>query len=115
MSDVLELLRGKGAELFHTTSDAGGVLVGNETFRVLIPNGYGDGATLVGVLKDPTVVIEDSWGFRYWTSIQVEESVNIGIYDYDCSSGSLEDIDEYLAIGSYHIYVQPQVVIFKKR
>lgn len=28
---------------FNTTSDRGGVLIGNEDWQLLVPNGYGDG------------------------------------------------------------------------
>lgn len=34
-----------GNRCFKTASDAGSLLVGNEEFQVLIPNGYGDGTT----------------------------------------------------------------------
>ena len=37
-----------GDRCFKTASDVGSLLVGNEEFQVLIPNGYGDGTTRVG-------------------------------------------------------------------
>ena len=37
-----------GNRCFKTASDVGSLLVGNEEFQALIPNGYGDGITRVG-------------------------------------------------------------------
>lgn len=40
-----------GDRCFKTYSDVGSLLVGNEDFQVLIPNGMGDGTTRVAVFK----------------------------------------------------------------
>lgn len=40
-----------GDRCFKTASDVGSLLVGNEEFQVLIPNGYGDGTTRVAVFN----------------------------------------------------------------
>ena len=40
-----------GNRCFKTASDVGSLLVGNEEFQVLIPNGYGDGTTRVAVFN----------------------------------------------------------------
>ena len=43
-----------GDRCFKTASDVGSLLVGNEEFQVLIPNGYGDGITRVAVFNKGT-------------------------------------------------------------
>lgn len=36
---------------FNTTSDRGGVLIGNEDWQLLVPNGYGDGTTYIHIMQ----------------------------------------------------------------
>ena len=40
-----------GDRCFKTASDVGSLLVGNEEFQALIPNGYGDGITRVAIFN----------------------------------------------------------------
>ncbi len=40
-----------GDHCFKTASDVGSLLVGNEEFQALIPNGYGDGITRVAIFN----------------------------------------------------------------
>jgi len=62
-----------------TSSDRGGVLVGNKDFCVLLKNGYGDGETRVVVTRDENYVNQP--GYSYNTVVSGNE---FGIYGDDC-------------------------------
>lgn len=65
-----------------TTSDAGGLKIGNETFSVNVPNGYGDGEMMFTVVEKGCF---NNNMLDYWTTVSGEK---IQIYDYDCGSES---------------------------
>lgn len=72
-----------GVRQFKVISDAGAVRIGNDTFSVLIPNGYGDGVTRVAFFEKSEFVLEHL--MTYYTSISTSGAY---IYDYDCSGGN---------------------------
>ncbi len=69
----------------YTEADAGSVLIGNDTMRYQVRNGYGDGLTHVytDVSKEDMVALEDIHDISAWAF----EGVACGtthIYPYDC-------------------------------
>jgi len=53
-------------DAIDTTSDAGGLKVGSNGFNVIVPNGSGDGSTVVSFLDKENF---NSSAFNFWTSI----------------------------------------------
>lgn len=90
---------------FYTFSDAGGVLVGNEDFSVVVPNGRGDGRTKVFIGKE----IPD--GLDFFGCVKG----TFNIYNYDCLSE--EDLDKNIECkleGRYGVYYGYGGVYFDK-
>lgn len=76
-----------GDRCFKTASDVGSLLVGNEEFQVLIPNGYSDGITRVAVFNKGTSdydvasrVMSDMMDSHRGPCLQGK----FNIYPYDC-------------------------------
>ena len=92
-----------GDRQFKTSSDAGSVKIGNETFSVLIPNGRGDGITRVAVVEDEPEF--NSLDMKFFTSVSGEFS----IYDYDCGDRVVMTLD-----GRYFVYYYDGFVVFAK-
>lgn len=91
-----------GDKQFKTSSDAGGVKIGNENFEIIIPNGVGDGITRVAVLNKNEM--NDS-AFDYITFCKGK----INIYNYDCGCEIAKTIE-----GRYGIYSKDGFVVFEK-
>lgn len=89
-----------------TSSDAGGVKIGNESFRVIVPNGYGDtDENIVAIIKESDAF--NNSAFEFWSTIEGE---NINIYDYDCG----DTVVMKLPKGRYGIYYNDRVIILQK-
>lgn len=75
-----------GDRCFKTYSDVGSLLVGNESFQVLIPNGKGDGTTRVAVFKKNDSVsvglIELMMDRKHGPTLNGK----FNIYSYDCDN-----------------------------
>ena len=73
---------------FSTTSDLGGVLVGNTDWQVLVPNGYGDGTTEVHIIRfkdfeeQLEYVMDKETGKHHFDYFTVVKG-HFGIYPYD--------------------------------
>lgn len=81
---------------YLTCSDAGSVKIGIDgRFTIRIPNGYGDGKTLVEVIDAKEIV--PNW-CKFLTSI---EGTDISIFNYDCKGGA--EIEKLS--GRYGIFV----------
>ena len=76
-----------------TVSDAGGLKIGNESFSVIVPNGYGDGDMWYTVVEKGCFNHDM---LTFWTSVSGDE---IHIYDYDCGSDVIETLS-----GRYGVY-----------
>lgn len=89
---------------FKTVSDAGSVKIGNGSFSILIPNGYGDGMTDVCVVDDRN---ENPFAdvLKFLTSVEGK----IDIYSADCGNSV-----ETGLIGRYGIYYGYGFVVFEK-
>lgn len=89
---------------FVIDSEIGSVLVGTKDFRVLIPNGYGDGETLikVGTKEDFKNINKE-----FWTVLDGK----FNVYENDCNNDS--DIIITLE-GRYFIYYYDGTVYFEK-
>lgn len=86
-------------KIFRTSSDAGSVRIGNDSFKTLVPNGYGDGYTTV-IVGDPEE--ERAAGVEYknfWSFVSGE---NFSVYYSDC--GNDEEIVTTLS-GKFCVYV----------
>lgn len=86
---------------YYCSSDVGSVLVGNEKFRICLPNIGGDGETRL-LIFDTRKEFEDSSYpeyFKYTTHIEG----NFNVYNYDCSRGDEKDILLELC-GKYGVY-----------
>lgn len=91
----------KQAINFRTISDAGAVMIGNDNFQMLIPNGYGDGLTNVVITN-----ITEKIPMKYFTKIQGE----IDIYASDNFDG--RTVMHNLLIGEYEVYSENGTVLF---
>ena len=83
----------------HYSADAGGILIGNETFKVRFGNGYGD------VLNKRVILIEDT----SFTPLMIRQPIRHAgtfmgkgyVYDYDIQ----EDAKPlYEVSGEYSVY-----------
>lgn len=93
-----------GDEVIKTSSDAGSVKVGVDNMSVLVPNGYGDGITRVGIIENSRKFNDDM--MSYFTAIQGKDMI---IYDYDCG-----DVAATTISGRYNIYYYSGLVAFVK-
>lgn len=91
-----------GARCIKTTSDAGGVKVGNEIFAANIENGIGDGTTRLAVFAKGDEFNENM--MRY-SGITLKGKFSI--YDYDCGGVAIEELD-----GNYAVYNYDGLVAF---
>lgn len=76
-----------------TTSDAGGLKIGNASFSVIVPNGYGDGVMRYTVVEKGCF---NSSMLEFWTDISGD---SIHIYDHDCGLNIIETMS-----GRYGVY-----------
>lgn len=90
--------------VIKTSSDAGSVKIGVNNMSVLVPNGYGDGITRVGIIENAREFNDDM--MTYFTTIQGK---NMIIYDYDCG-----DVAATTISGRYEIYYYSGLVAFVK-
>lgn len=88
--------------VFKTTSDVGGVKIGNDNFSIIIPNGYGDGVTRIAIVNRGDI---NENMFTFFTS--VEGCINI--FSYDCG-----DEVERTIFGKYGVYYCEGFVIFER-
>lgn len=100
-----------GDRCFKTYSDVGSLLVGNESFQVLIPNGIGDGTTRVAVFKKDDDVfgglIELMMDRKHGPTL----SGKFNIYSYDCDNPALDEPRKTLE-GRYFTYYYDGFVAF---
>ncbi len=111
---TLNKLWRKSNKRFVTSSDIGGLRVGNAEFSINIPNGYGDGDTRVAFFDGyiPQKELEyNNFGeneLRYFTCLKG----TFNIYDDDCSTGN----EGYLATfsGRFGIYYRDGYIFFER-
>lgn len=100
-----------GDRCFKTYSDVGSLLVGNENFQVLIPNGIGDGTTRVAVFKKEDDVfgglIELMMDGQHGPTL----SGKFNIYSYDCDNPAVDEPCKKLD-GRYFTYFYDGFVAF---
>lgn len=92
-----------GDSCFKTSSDAGGVKIGNDAFHLIVPNGYGDGETRCAIVN------KEAFGCRRLMQYFTQVSGDFNVYSYDCG----DDIAKTLN-GNYHIYFYEGLVAFVK-
>lgn len=91
---------------YYTAADAGSVRIGNDQFTILVPNGYGDGATTVHILeRDEELPDEELPEARFFTSFSGKD---IKIYAYDCGG----DAAVARISGRFGAYVNDKKVYF---
>jgi hypothetical protein len=80
---------------FTYCCDGGTIMLGNETSRVSLPNGFGDGEFTVRVITERTY---GRYRNQKMDWLGVVEGNNIHIYNYDCwaSEDSLTDENNIL-------------------
>lgn len=96
-----------GEDCFKTSSDMGGVKVGNDKFSVIIPNGRGDGTTRVAV-KSKAAQEAKSYThhcFNFFTSLEGE----FNIYTYDCGNEVETTVN-----GRYGVFYYDGMVLFEE-
>lgn len=116
---MMERLAMKLIDDFNTTSDRGGVLIGNKDWQLLVPNGYGDGTTEVHIMKfkdfkeylDYIKEVErdgETGKLRLWYFALAQGS--FGIYGYD----AIDDFSKPRVelSGDYQIYYGEKNVYF---
>lgn len=107
-----------GDRCFKTASDVGSLLVGNEEFQVLIPNGYGDGTTRVAVFNktdsDFDVNSDYDVAFRIMPDMMDSGPCLYGefnIYPYDCCNPTVDEPCKTLE-GRYWTYYYDGLIAF---
>lgn len=95
-----------GDKCRKTVSDAGALKIGNDDFKVLFRNGYGDGITRYAILSKDEFYA-DSQIMTFETSF---EGKAMCVYSYDCG----DDVDYYLANGRYGVYSYEGLVALVK-
>lgn len=103
---------------FDTTSDLGGVLIGNTDWQVLVPNGYGDGTTEVHIIRfkdfkeQLDYVMDKETGKHHFDYFTVVKG-NFGIYPYDAykTKEQLSKPKKTLK-GDYQVYYHEKHVYF---
>ena len=93
-----------GDNVIKTSSDAGSVKIGVDNMSILVPNGYGDGITRVGIIENAREFNDDMMTF--FTTISGKDII---IYDYDCG-----DVAATTISGRYGIYYYSGLVAFVK-
>ena len=96
-----------GEDCFKTSSDMGGIKVGNNNFSIIIPNGRGDGTTRVSVKSKSAQELRNYTHncFNYFTSIEGE----FNIYSYDCENDVVTTVN-----GRYGIFYYDGLVLFEE-
>lgn len=74
--------------------DAGSLLIGNDNFSILIPNGYGDGLFELAI-SDERIETD----YRFITTFNVRGEANV--YSYDCNTDAVLCT---LTEGRYAVY-----------
>lgn len=107
-----------GDRCFKTVSDAGSLLVGNEEFQVLIPNGYGDGTTRVAVFNkaDSDFDINSDYDVAFRIMPDMMDSGpclygEFNIYPYDCCNPTVDEPCKTLE-GRYWTYYYDGLIAF---
>lgn len=107
-----------GDRCFKTVSDAGSLLVGNEEFQVLIPNGYGDGTTRVAVFNkaDSDFDINSDYDVAFRIMPDMMDSGpylygEFNIYPYDCCNPTVDEPCKTLE-GRYFTYYYDGLIAF---
>lgn len=95
-------------EKFVFTSEAGGVLVGDVagTCGMVVPNGYGDGATEVLVYTDPKRV--NLHQLEFWDVLEGKWR----LYEYDCAELAPATKDTFVLSGRTMVYYGEGTVVF---
>ncbi len=103
-----------GDRCFKTASDVGSLLVGNEEFQVLIPNGYGDGITRVAVFNKGTSdygvasrIMSDMMDSHRGPCLQGK----FNVYPYDCNDPTVDEPCRTLK-GRYFTYYYDRLIAF---
>lgn len=96
---------------FYTMSDAGSVRIGNGDFKILIPNGYGDGDTTVKIYYKN----DEKPEFNNSDFFTVVENY-FDIFDYDCSNATpVATLQGRFAVYIPHEEIESNgIVVFKE-
>lgn len=103
-----------GDRCFKTASDVGSLLVGNEEFQALIPNGYGDGITRVAVFNKGDS--DYSVASRIMCDMMSSHRGpylhgKFNIYPYDCCDPTVDEPCKTLE-GRYFTYYYDGLIAF---
>jgi hypothetical protein len=100
-----------GCRCFKTYSDAGSLLVGNENFQVLIPNGIGDGTTRVAIFKKDDDVFHGLIELMFDRKHGPSLNGKFNIYSYDCDNPAVDEPCKTLD-GRYFTYYYDGFIAF---
>ena len=100
-----------GDRCFKTYSDVGGLLVGNEYFQVLIPNGIGDGTTRVAIFRKDDKVSSGLIELMMDREHGPTFNGKFNIYSYDCDNPEKDEPCKTLE-GRYFTYYYDGFVAF---
>lgn len=95
-----------GDKCFKTVSDVGGVLVGADTFSVVVPNGRGSGITRVAVFEN---CFEFNLDLMHRTGLSMEGRFSIYDHEYHLGSSPIMELN-----GRYMTYYYDGLVAFVK-
>lgn len=100
---------------FKYECDGGTIMLGNETSRVCIPNGFGDGRFTVEVRDSESRDYKYTNNMRWYGTVSGD---NIHIYNYDClHRDELTDDDNILYTlpeGKYAVYTSNGYVVLEQ-
>lgn len=100
---------------FTYSCDGGTIMLGNETSRVCLPNGYGDGEHRIEIrdIEDKDYSARDNM-----TWLGTVQGNNIHVYDYDCLHGealtSKEHILCTLVAGRWAVYCKQGNILLEQ-
>lgn len=91
--------------------DGGTIMIGNSSFRMCIPNGFGDGCHKVEVYENKKKIPKD---YKWKCAIHGND---INVYDYDClNENQLTDKHVlYKLNGWYSVYADCGNIIIAKQ
>ncbi len=97
--------------------DGSTIMIGTKDFRVFLPNGYGDGAFTVRVIKTDKQKQQFYKQQDTWKWVGTVEGDQIHIWNYDCLDDKelTEDNILYTLQGRYAIYRNKGKIVLEEK
>ena len=104
----------KNQKKYSSFSEAGGLLVGNDEFGMIIPNEMGDGRTQSCIIYHDSMSPEDIRYLKYHMDFFSSIKGRFNIYNSDCSNRSNKDIlySQVVNDTEFGIYTMENIILF---